>query len=119
METIRQKKIATLLRKELANMLRREASYEQNGLLISVTQVHVTADLGLARVFISLFPSEEKHDIFEVLRSLSGYYKKKLAEKLRNQLRKLPELDFRLDNSLDYADQIEKELRGEGENPIK
>lgn len=119
METTRQKKISTLLCKELAELLRREASYEQNGLLISVTQVHITTDLGLARVFISLFPSEGKHEIFEAVRARSSYYKRQLAEQLRNRLRKFPELDFHLDDSLDYADLIEKELKGEGENPVK
>ncbi|XCI74676.1 MAG: ribosome-binding factor A [Flavobacteriales bacterium] len=119
MDTTRQKKAASLIRKELAELLRREASRNQNGLLISVTQVHVTTNLGLARIDIRFFPSKGKEHLLETIRTRASHYKKLLTKQLRYQLQKFPELYFRIDDSLEYIDQIEKELRGEGQNPIK
>ncbi|XOD69366.1 MAG: ribosome-binding factor A [Flavobacteriales bacterium AspAUS03] len=119
METIRQKKAAALIRKELAELIRRELSCDQSCLLISVIQVHVTTDLGLARIYIRFFPPEEKAHLFEIIRTRSNHYKKLLAKELRYQFRKFPELDFRIDDSLEYIEKIEKELRGEGQNLMK
>lgn len=117
MESIRQKKITALIQQEMAEIFRYETS-GQTG-LISVSQVHISPDLGLAKLYLSIFPIENKKEILSRINEQSTYYRNLLARRIRNHLRKIPELNFRLDNSLDDLERVDRELRGEGENPIK
>jgi len=117
MESIRQKKITTLIQEKMAEIFRREISGQTR--LISVSQVRISPDLRLAKIYLSIFPVENKEQIFLHIANRSTYYKNLLARCIRNQLRGIPELDFRLDNSLDNLENVDRELRGEGENPIK
>ncbi|MFD1314426.1 30S ribosome-binding factor RbfA [Namhaeicola litoreus] len=118
MESNRQKKIAGVLQEDLANLLRKEAQDGGKGVLISVTKVKVTADLNEAKVYLSIFPSNLKVDIFKEIVDQSSELRYKMAQLTRNQLRKMPELHFYIDDSLDYIDNIDQALKG-GENPIK
>ena len=117
METNRQKKIAGLLQQDLGDILGRAV---QNGgltnLILSVTKVAI--DLTLAKVYISVFPSEQGKEILKAIQSNSFQIKHEVAQRVRHQLRKMPDLSFFLDDSLEYLSQIEHSLKGE-ENPIE
>lgn len=119
METNRQKKIAGLLQQDLGDILGRAV---QNGgltnLILSVTKVAITVDLTLAKVYISVFPSEQGKEILKAIQSNSFQIKHEVAQQVRHQLRKMPDLSFFLDDSLEYLSQIEHSLKGE-ENPIE
>ena len=119
METNRQKKIAGLLQQDLGDILGRAV---QNGgltnLILSVTKVAITVDLTLAKVYISVFPSEQGKEILEAIQFNSFQIKHEVAQRVRHQLRKMPDLSFFLDDSLEYLSQIEHSLKGE-ENPIE
>ena len=119
METNRQKKIAGLLQQDLGDILGRAV---QNGgltnLILSVTKVAITVDLTLAKVYISVFPSEQGKEILKAIQSNSFQIKHEVAQRVRHQLRKKPDLSFFLDDSLEYLSQIEHSLKGE-ENPIE
>ena len=119
METNRQKKIAGLLQQDLGDILGRAV---QNGgltnLILSVTKVAITVDLTLAKVYISVFPSEQGKEILKAIQSNSFQIKHEVAQLVRHQLRKMPDLSFFLDDSLEYLSQIEHSLKGE-ENPIE
>ena len=119
METNRQKKIAGLLQQDLGDILGRAV---QNGgltnLILSVTKVAITVDLTLAKVYISVFPSEQGKEILKAIQSNSFQIKHEVAQRVRHQLRKMPDLSFFLDDSLEYLSQIEHSLKGE-ENPIE
>lgn len=119
METNRQKKIAGLLQQDLGDILGRAV---QNGgltnLILSVTKVAITVDLSLAKVYISVFPSEQGKEILKAIQSNSFQIKHEVAQRVRHQLRKMPDLSFFLDDSLEYLSQIEHSLKGE-ENPIE
>lgn len=119
METNRQKKIAGLLQQDLGDILGRAV---QNGgltnLILSVTKVAITVDLTLAKVYISVFPSEQGKEILKGIQSNSFQIKHEVAQRVRHQLRKMPDLSFFLDDSLEYLSQIEHSLKGE-ENPIE
>ena len=119
METNRQKKIAGLLQQDLGDILGRAV---QNGgltnLILSVTKVAITVDLTLAKVYISVFPSEQGKEILKARQSNSFQIKHEVAQRVRHQLRKMPDLSFFLDDSLEYLSQIEHSLKGE-ENPIE
>ena len=118
-ETPRQQKINNILQKEVATLLQqaiREGSV--NNLLVSVTKVHVTSDLSISKVYLSIFPTKDSKSYLKTLQENSYQIRYDLAKKMKNQLRKIPDLHFYLDDSLDYIEVIDKELN-EGINPLK
>lgn len=119
METNRQKKIGGVLQEDLAQILQghlRDAG--RTGILISVSKVKVTTDLSLAKAYLSIFPADKGKDILQELKAIKPQIKHEMARLTRNQLRKMPDLEFFIDDSLDYIDNIEKSLKGK-ENPIE
>lgn len=118
-ETNRQKKIAGVLQKDLADVLQGAARNGMQGVIISVSKVHVTSDLGIAKVYLSIFPSEKRDELIKGIISNSAAIRYEMAKRTRHQLRRMPELHFFGDDSLDYIENIDKSLRGEDENPIK
>ncbi len=118
-ETNRQRKIAALLQKDLVDVLQRAAQDGMKGIIISVSKVSVTADLGVAKIYLSVFPSEKRDEIVEGVKSNTPLIRHELAKRTRNQLRRMPELLFFGDDSLDYIEEIDKSLNGEDDNPIK
>lgn len=119
METQRQKKIAGVIQKDIVDILQRAAiDGGLKGTLISVSKVAVTTDLSIAKVYLSIFPAKESKELIEGITSNQPLIKHELSQRTRNQLRRVPELLFFLDDSLDYIENIEKSLKGE-ENPVK
>ena len=118
METQRQKKIAGVIQKDLAEILQRAATDGGlRGTIISVTKVSVTVDLSIAKVYISIFPTDKAKSVMEGIQSNQPLIRHELAQLTRHQLRRMPELVFYLDDSLDYIENIEKSLEG-GNDPI-
>jgi ribosome-binding factor A len=119
METNRQKKIAGVLQKDLADVLQHAAQDGMKGVIISVTKVHVTTDLSQAKVYISVFPQLKREIILKGVQENTASIRYEMAKRTRNQLRRMPELSFFIDDSLDYIENIDNALRGKTENPIK
>ena len=118
-ETNRQKKIAGVLQSDLANVLQamlREAG--QMGIIISVSKVGVTTDLSIAKVYVSVFPADKAETIVKELNKLKPKIKHQIAQLTKHQLRKMPNLSFYNDDSLEYIEKIDKAVKGE-ENPLK
>ncbi|UII77970.1 30S ribosome-binding factor RbfA [Flagellimonas sp. HMM57] len=119
METQRQRKIAGIIQKDIADILQRAATDGGlTGTLISVSKVYVTTDLSIAKVYVSIFPNKNAGTLLDGMKSNQSLIKHELAQRTKNQLRRVPELNFYLDDSLEYIDKIEKSLKGE-ENPIE
>ena len=118
-ETNRQRKIAGVLQQDLVDVLQRAAQDGMRGVIISVSKVSVTADLGVAKVYLSVFPSEKRDEIIEGVKSNTASIRHELAQRTRNQLRRMPALSFYGDDSLDYIESIDDSLKGKDENPIK
>jgi len=118
METKRQKRIAKIIQMDLAEILQGEVRKGGiKNLIITVSKVNVTPDLSLARVYVSIFPSDKADDLIKALQSNAKLIKHEVAQRVRHQLRKMPDLQFYRDDSLDYIEKIDQELK-EGENPI-
>ena len=118
-ETPRQKKINTVLQQEIASLLQEAIRKGSIGnLMVSVTKVKVTSDLSLAKVYLSIFQNDKALEYFENLKENGFKLRHDLSQKMKNQLRRIPELNFYLDDSLDYIETIEKELEA-GNDPIK
>ena len=116
-ETNRQRKIAGVLQKDLVDVLQKAAQDGMKGILISVSKVHVTSDLGIAKVYLSIFPSKNRDEIVKGVQSNTPLIRHEMARRTRHQLRRMPELLFFIDDSLEYIDQIDRSLKGT-ENPI-
>ena len=106
MESTRQAKISRLIQKELSEIFRRQTA-STHGTIVSVSAVRVSPDLSVARVYLSVFPSDKASEIITNVNASAKTIRYELAAKVRYQLRKTPELQFYLDDSLDYIDNID------------
>ena len=118
-ETNRQRKIAGVLQKDLVDVLQKAAQDGMRGVIISVSKVYVTSDLGVAKVYLSVFPSNQREEIIKGVQSNTILIRHEMASRTKNQLRRMPELLFFGDDTLDYLEEIDKSLNGEDENPIQ
>lgn len=118
METNRQKKIAGVIQKDLIDILQNAARDGMKGVLISVTKVRVTTDLSEAKVFLSVFPSYKRDELIKGIVSNTSIIRHEMSQRTKNQLRRMPNLTFYPDDSLDYIDGIDKALKGDKDNPI-
>lgn len=111
MESTRQQKISRLIQKDLGVIFQQESRNLFDGALITVTKVQVSKDLAIARIHLSLFMTKDKTALLDKIRSHSRDIRHLLAREVHNQLRVMPELQFYLDDSLDYIDNIEQLLK--------
>ncbi|KUJ62587.1 MULTISPECIES: 30S ribosome-binding factor RbfA [unclassified Flavobacterium] len=119
METNRQKKIGGVIQKDLVDILQGEVRKNGiNNLVISVSKVSVTSDLSVATVYLSIFPQDKAKETLEGIKSNSTLIKHDLSQRVRLQLRRVPNLVFFIDDSLDYIEKIDNALSNR-ENPIE
>lgn len=110
MDSTRQNKIARLIQKELSDILLRLAK-ETRGIMVSVSVVRVSPDLGIAKAYLSVFPSEKANEVVNHLNENIKAIRFELGNRVRHQLRIIPEIRFYIDDSLDYIENIDKLLR--------
>lgn len=110
METTRQQKINRLIQKELSEIFRADTSKMQ-GVLVTVSIVRVSPDLGLAKVYLSIFPSDKGAELLENIKANTKGIRFALGQKVGKQLRVVPDLAFYLDDSLDYLENIDRLLK--------
>lgn len=102
METTRQNKIARLIQKELSDIFLLQTK-AMHGVLVSVSVVRISPDMSYARVYLSVFPSERSEEIVKNINDNMKSIRFELGNRVRHQLRIIPELKFFVDDSLDYA----------------
>ncbi|NDV82188.1 30S ribosome-binding factor RbfA [Bacteroides sp. 51] len=110
METTRQNKIARLLQKELGDIFLLQTK-AMPGTLISVSVVRISPDLSIAKVYLSVFPSEKSEELVKNINDNMKSIRFELGKRVRYQLRIIPELKFFVDDSLDYIDKIDSLLK--------
>ena len=110
MESTRQSKISRLIQKELSEIFLLQAK-SMNGVLVSVTSTRISPDLSIARVYVSVFPSDRSDEIVKNLNANMRSIRFVLGNRLRHQLRIIPELKFFIDDSLDYLERIDELLK--------
>jgi len=110
MEGTRRSKIERLLQKELSELFRKQAAL-MRGTLVSVSMVRISPDLSIAKVYLSIFPSEKGAEMIESIEKNKKTLRYDLGQIVRLQLRKIPELVFFLDDSLDYVEHIDELLK--------
>ena len=110
METTRQQRIERLLQKELSEIFQRQTQL-MHGVLVSVSKVRISPDLSICKVYLSIFPSERGEELLKNIRIHVRELRYNLGERVRHQLRIIPELKFFIDDSLDYIDHIDELLK--------
>ena len=109
MESTRQAKIARLFQKELSEIFRQQTA-KTHGTIVSVSTVRVSPDLSVAKAYLSVFPSEKAAEVMDSIKASARTIRYELAQRVRFQVRKTPELHFYLDDSLDYLEKIDSLL---------
>lgn len=110
METTRQNKISRLIQKELSEIFLLQTK-EMKGILVSVSAVRISPDMSIARVYLSVFPSEKSQEIVKNINDNMKSIRYELGTRVRHQLRIIPELKFFVDDSLDYTERIDELLK--------
>ena len=111
MKSNRQDKVSRLIQKELANILQHDYQHFFNGIIVSITAVRISVDLAYAKIFLSIFPAKNPEKVLELIHKIKSNIRLDLGKKIRNQLRIVPDLQFYLDDSAEYSDEIEKLLK--------
>jgi len=111
MTSTRQNKVARLIQKELGDIFLRESKDHYGGKMISVTVVRMTPDLGLAKVYLSVYPVQSEKDPLSEVHENHSRLRYELGNRIRHQVRIIPELVFIIDDSLDYLENIERLLK--------
>lgn len=110
MENTRLNKIDRLLQKELGDIFQKQTQ-AMHGVLVSVTAVRVSPDLSVAKAYLSIFPSDKADELIKAIRTNTKSIRYDLGQRVRLQLRKIPDLTFFIDDSLDYIENIDKLLK--------
>lgn len=111
METTRQSKISRLIQKDLSELFQRECREFCIGSMVSVTVVRISPDLSVAKVYLSIFPSGKAQEVIDAIQKGTSQIRFNLGKKVGKQLRIVPELKFFVDDSLDYAENINDLLK--------
>lgn len=113
MTSTRQHKVSRLLQKELGSWFQKNGSALSGGNMVTVTVVRISPDLGVAKVYLSIFPGKDKEEAIRTISEKAGLVRSEMGKLLGSQLRHIPEFKFYLDDSLDYIDRIEDLLTDE------
>ncbi|MFR9650059.1 MAG: 30S ribosome-binding factor RbfA [Rikenellaceae bacterium] len=111
METTRQQKVSKQIQKDIAEILQRDLAELLKGILTTVTIVRISPDLSYAKIYISIFPFDKNEAVLQLLKDNNWRIRKALGSRTKNQLRIVPELEFFLDDSLEYIEGIDKALK--------
>lgn len=107
----RQLKVGREIQKDLAEIIRSKGMAVFMGAMVTVSEVRVSPDLSLAKVYVSIFPSSKANDVMGILKANVKTYRGELGRMVAKQLRIVPEIVFYLDSSLDYAEHIDELLK--------
>lgn len=116
-ESNRQRKVAQIIHEDFAELFRKQSAESSQNILITVSDVKVTADLSIAKIYLSIFPQEFRQGIMAEIEANKSQYRNYMGQKMGKQVRIIPNINFYLDTTLDDVERIEKELKGEGDNP--
>ena len=111
MESVRQQKVARLIQKELSEIFQHDGTTYSGGALLTITTVRVTSDLSIARIYLSIFGATDKNEVIKTLKAATKEIRYKLGQRVKLQLRIVPELNFLEDDTLDFIERIDELLK--------
>lgn len=110
-QSTRQQKVSRELQRYLAELLRSKGMAYFGGAMVTVSEVRISPDLSIAKVYVSIFPSNRQEDVMKQLEDEKKHLRGELGYLVAKQLRIVPDLDFYLDTTLDYAEHIDELLK--------
>ena len=110
-QSTRQQKVSRELQRDLAEILRSKGMAAFGGAMVTVSEVRISPDLSIAKVYVSIFPSARQEEVMKTLEENKRKLRGELGHLVAKQLRIVPELDFYLDTTLDYAEHIDELLK--------
>ena len=113
METTRQQKIAKQIQRDMAEIFQKEGAEIVRGVPVTVTAVRVSPDFSYAKIYVSVFPFEQNAAVMATLEQHNWFLRRALGQRIRNQLKTVPEIQFFLDDSLEYIEQIDRAMHRE------
>ena len=105
--------MARQIQKDVAEILLKEGASLVRGVMASVTTVRVSPDLNYAKIYFSIFPFEKSAEVMRTLEENNWMIRRALRQRIRNQVKSVPELQFFLDDSLEYIANIDTLLKEE------
>lgn len=111
MATTKQNKVARLLQRELGDIFQKRSKRLFEDKMITVTVVRISPDLLIAKVYLSIYPSKNNEQTLALVKQHGNEIRYELGNRIRNQVRKIPELNFFIDDSMDYIENIERLLK--------
>lgn len=114
--SFRVERLGALLKKDLGEIIQRD--FQPEGTFVTITNVRVTSDLSIAKVYLSVFaPGRDEQVVYEFIDERVSQIRHKLAGKIKNQVRKIPELHFYADDTSQYVNKIETLFKKVDEQP--
>ena len=108
MASIRQQQVASIIKQSISDIFIRKGRDFYGHAFVTLTQVRVTPDLLIARIYISVFNIKEKQDVVDMINENGWAVRNLLGKKIRHKVRRIPELEFYLDDTLDDVYKMEK-----------
>mgnify|MGYP002316362134 CR=1 FL=1 len=109
--SMRQQKIARQIQRDMADIFSKEAASFLQGAMVTVTAVRISPDFGYAKVYVSIFPFDRSAATMKEIEHQNWFIRRALGQRIRNQVKNVPELQFFLDDSLEYIEHIEQALK--------
>ena len=110
-QSTRQQKVSRELQRYLAELLRSKGMAYFGGAMVTVSEVRISPDLSIAKVYVSVFPSNRQEEVMKQLEDEKKHLRGELGHVVAKQLRIVTDLDFYLDTTLDYAEHIDELLK--------
>ena len=111
METTRQPKIARQIQRDIADIFQKEGRDLLRGTLVTVTEVRVSPDFIYAKIYVSIFPFDKAPETMAVLDKQNRFIRRELGRRIKDQLKSVPEIQFFLDDSLEYIEHLEQAMK--------
>jgi ribosome-binding factor A len=108
MQTTKQKKVAGVIREALSEIFQRENLSMVGGGMVTISDVTVSPDLLIARIYLSLYQVKNPKEFMKSLEQHGAELRHRLGNKIRNQVRRIPELHFHLDETMDHVFRLEE-----------
>ena len=110
-ESTRQLKVSKEIQRDMAEIIRSKGMAACSGAMVTVSGVKISPDLSVAKIYLSIFPSSKTKEVMETVSQMSRQLRGELGRKMAKQLRIIPELNYYVDDSLDYVEKIDELLK--------
>lgn len=101
MQSKRQSQIGEMIKRNFSLVLQEEGSYIYKNALVTVTQVSMSPDLSYAKIYLSVYNRDDKEKVIQEMDQEKTRLRRNLGKRIRRQIRRIPEIDFFLDDTLD------------------